>query len=111
LLSNLKTQKIILSGDRHRAGIYKHDDLIEVTSSSLNKPIADKWYEKTFLNIMPGSIRKKLIDPKEQDELQIGELISEVNYGLLDIDTENKEISLEIKSIKGAILKKEVLKL
>jgi hypothetical protein len=52
-----------------------------------------------------------LIDPKEQDELQIGELISEVNYGLLDIDTENKEISLEIKSIKGAILKKEVLKL
>jgi hypothetical protein len=60
---------------------------------------------------MPGSIRKKLIDPKEQDELQIGELISEVNYGLLDIDTENKEISLEIKSIKGAILKKEVLKL
>ena len=60
---------------------------------------------------MPGSIRKKLIDPKEQDELQIGELISEVNYGLLDIDTENKEISLEIKSIKGAILKKELLKL
>jgi hypothetical protein len=60
---------------------------------------------------MPGSIRKKLIDPKEQDELQIGDLISEVNYGLLDIDTENKEISLEIKSIKGAILKKEVLKL
>jgi hypothetical protein len=60
---------------------------------------------------MPGSIRKKLIDPKEQDELQIGELISEVNYGLLDIDTENKEINLEIKSIKGAILKKEVLKL
>ena len=111
LLSNLKTQKIILSGDRHRAGIYKHDDLIEVTSSSLNKPIADKWYEKAFLNIMPESIRKKLIDPKEQDELQIGELISEVNYGLLDIDTEKKEISLEIKSIKGAILKKEVLKL
>jgi len=111
LLSNLKTPKIILSGDRHRAGIYKYDDLIEVTSSSLNKPIADKWYEKAFLNIMPESIRRKLIDPKEQDELQIGELISEVNYGLMDIDTTNKEISLEIKSIKGAILKKEVLKL
>jgi hypothetical protein len=60
---------------------------------------------------MPESIRRKLIDPKEQDELQIGELISEVNYGLMDIDTTNKEISLEIKSIKGAILKKEVLKL
>ena len=111
LLSNLKTPKIILSGDRHRAGIYKHNDLIEVTSSSLNKPIADKWYEKAFLNIMPESIRKKLIDPKEQDELQIGELISEVNYGLMDINSENKEISLEIKSVKGEILKKEVLKL
>jgi alkaline phosphatase D len=111
LLSNLKTPKIILSGDRHRAGIYKHADLIEVTSSSLNKPIADKWYEKAFLNIMPEPIRKKLIDPKEQDELQIGELISEVNYGLMGINTENKEISLEIKNVKGEILKKEVLKL
>ena len=111
LLSNLKTPKIILSGDRHRAGIYKYADIIEVTSSSLNKPIADKWYEKAFLNIMPKPIRKKLIDPKEQDELQIGELISEVNYGLMDINTENKEISLEIKSVKGEILKKEVLKL
>ena len=111
LLSNLKTPKIILSGDRHRAGIYKYADIIEVTSSSLNKPIADKWYEKAFLNIMPEPIRRKLIDPKEQDELQIGELISEVNYGLMDINTENKEISLEIKSVKGEILKKEVLKL
>lgn len=101
LLSNSKAQKIILSGDRHRAGIYKHDDLIEVTSSSLNKPIADKWYEKTFLNIMPKSIRKKLIDPKEQDELQIGKLISEVNYGLLTVDLKNRTVLVEIKGISG----------
>ena len=59
---------------------------------------------------MPESIRKKLIDPKEQDELQIGELISEVNYGLLDIDTENKEISLEIKKYKRCNIKERGVK-
>ena len=101
LLSNIKTQKIILSGDRHRAGIYKGNGLIEITSSSLNKPIADKWYEKAFLNIMPKSIRKKLIDPKEQDEFQIDELISEVNYGLMTIDSKNRTVLIEIKDISG----------
>ena len=50
---------------------------------------------------MPKSIRKKLIDPKEQDELQIGKLISEVNYGLLTVDLKNRTVLVEIKGISG----------
>jgi len=100
-LENIKTKTIILSGDRHRAGIYEYGDIVEITSSSLNKAIADSWYEKLILNLMPKSIRKKLIDPKEQDEFQINELISEVNYGLMTIDSINRTVLIEIKDISG----------
>ena len=50
---------------------------------------------------MPKSIRKKLIDPKERDEFQIDELISEVNYGLMTIDSKNRTVHIEIKDISG----------
>ena len=100
-LGNIKTKTIILSGDRHRAGVYEYGDIVEITSSSLNKAIADSWYEKLILNLMPKSIRKKLIDPKEQDEFQINELISEVNYGLMTIDSINRTVLIEIKDISG----------
>ena len=50
---------------------------------------------------MPKSIRKKLIDPKERDEFQIDELISEVNYGLMTIDSKNRTVLIEIKDISG----------
>ena len=34
--SNIPT--IIISGDRHKAGLYKKGNVIELTSSSMNKP-------------------------------------------------------------------------
>ena len=100
-LENIKTKTIILSGDRHRAGVYEYGDIVEITSSSLNKAIADSWYEKLILNLMPKSMQRKFIDPKEQDEFQINELISEVNYGLMTIDSINRTVLIEIKDISG----------
>ena len=39
LISRSEIPTLIVSGDRHKAGIYKKGDLIELTSSSMNKPI------------------------------------------------------------------------
>ena len=40
ILDAQETKTLIMSGDRHKGGLYKKGDLIEPTSSSLNKPTA-----------------------------------------------------------------------
>ena len=40
LLNAQSKPTIILSGDRHKAAIYKKGNLIEMTSSSMNKPVS-----------------------------------------------------------------------
>ena len=77
--SNNKT--ILFSGDRHRAGIYKKNGIIELTSSSMNKP---------------GSLFS------ETDNYLIGETYPQENYGVLEI-LEDK-IYIKIKDIKGNTL-------
>ena len=70
IISQLNKPTIILSGDRHVGGIYKHEnsDVYEFTASSFNK--------NTFYK-------------SEQDPLRIGELIYENNYGVLEINNSN----------------------
>ena len=38
LIDNHRDNTILFSGDRHRAGIYKKNNLFEITASSMNKP-------------------------------------------------------------------------
>ena len=38
ILEKYKDRTILFSGDRHRSGIYKRNGIIEITSSSMNKP-------------------------------------------------------------------------
>ena len=38
LIEQFNDKTILFSGDRHRAGIYKKNGIIEITSSSMNKP-------------------------------------------------------------------------
>ena len=69
---------IILSGDRHLGGMYKYNNNIyEITSSSFN--------QRTF-NVY------------ENDPLAVSKLVSENNFGLLEVDTENKNINIELLS-------------
>lgn len=94
-LNNAKGNVIILSGDRHKAGLYKTGNIIEMTSSSMNKPIsrpiAKLW--DIFL--------------KEKDEFLIGEMYSRENYGILSIDEE--KIVLNLKDIDGnTIISEEI---
>ncbi len=73
LLNKLPKQKLIISGDRHRGGVYKLDNLIEVTSSSLNR----------------GSSYQS-----ETDALLIGETYSQNNYGLLTFNQNSVLVEL-----------------
>ncbi len=81
LLYQFNDKTILFSGDRHRAGIYRKNGIIEVTSSSMNKP---------------GS------SFNETDSYLIGKTYPQENYGVLEI-LENT-IHIKIKDIKGKTL-------
>ena len=81
LLEQFNDKTILFSGDRHRAGIYRKNGIIEVTSSSMNKP-------GSFFN--------------ETDNYLVGKTYPQENYGVLEI-LENT-IHIKIKDIKGKTL-------
>ena len=81
LLEQFNDKTILFSGDRHRAGIYRKNGIIEFTSSSMNKP---------------GS------SFSETDSYLIGKTYPQENYGVLEI-LENT-IHIKIKDIKGNTL-------
>jgi alkaline phosphatase D len=81
LLEQFNDKTILFSGDRHRSGIYKKNGIIEITSSSMNKP---------------GS------SFSETDSYLIGKTYPQENYGVLEV-LENT-IHIKIKDIKGNTL-------
>ena len=96
LLGELNKPVVMLSGDRHKAGLYKMGNLYEITSSSLNKPLP------TWLSLHWDSTNK------ETDEFLVGEMFYESNYGILKIEEENN-IELELKNKEGESLNKLVI--
>ena len=75
---------IIISGDRHIGGIYSrnfHDvQLLEITSSSLNKPLH-------FL-------------VNENDYHQVGDIVTQANFGLIKIDWTSGDVIMELRSTR-----------
>ena len=96
LLGELNKPVVMLSGDRHKAGLYKMGNLYEITSSSLNKPLP------TWLSFYWDSTNK------ETDEFLVGEMFYEPNYGILKIE-EGNNIELELKNKEGQSLNKLVI--
>ena len=94
-ISDSKIKTIIISGDRHKAAIYKNDDIIEITSSSMNRPISS--FTMTEIN--------------ETDSLMVGKVYNKVNYGLLKIDTELQTAEMSIKDINGSTVNSVFLNL
>ena len=82
LIEGLNKQVVVISGDRHRGGIYQYNNIFEITSSSMNKPV------KGF----------------ETDALLIGETHYEENYGVISINTDSSQIQLDLKDKKGSML-------
>ncbi len=76
---------VVISGDRHSGALYKRKGIWELTSSSLNKP-ASVWRAQR------GQTEH------EAGPYRIGIPQYEVNYGLLDIDWEKREVSMTLRS-------------
>lgn len=86
---------VILSGDRHRAAIYRRDDVIgyplyEITSSSLNRP--SSWSEE------PGPFRLGRSYPFE-------------NFGALSIDWQIGTLRLEVAGLEGGVVLRHLIHL
>ncbi len=81
ILEKYKDRTILFSGDRHRSGIYKRNGIIEITSSSMNKPGSSFF---------------------ETDKYLIGETYPQENYSVLKIL--NNDINIDIKDKNGEIL-------
>ena len=80
-LHEFKGKTLLVSGDRHRGGMYKKNNLIEITASSLNKP---------------GSF------DFESDKYLVGKTFPEENYGTIEISKTATKVNL--KSISGELL-------
>ena len=81
---------ILVSGDRHSSGLYVREDVIsyplyEITSSSLNMSFRDE-------NNEPGPNR-------------IGDMYARVNYGVIDVNWDDRAVSLEIRDENGAVVR------
>ena len=98
MIENSKTPTIIISGDRHKAGLYKKGNVIELTSSSMNKPL-------------PAYLSKiwDLIS-KETDTYLIDDMFYPENYGTLSID-EDGEVSVKLKDLNGKTVSSTILKM
>ena len=81
---------ILISGDRHRAGLYQKGNLIEITASALNK----------------GSSR-----PIETDPLLLGKTYPQTNFGVLNIEPSKNIITLSINNKDGKELESKVINL
>ena len=91
MIEDSNTPTIIISGDRHKAGLYRKGNLIELTSSSMNKPL-------------PNYISKiwDLIS-KETDTYLIGDMFYPENYGTLSFSSKGSLV-IRLKDIEGKIV-------
>ena len=81
LINNYKDNTLLFSGDRHRAGIYKKNNLFEITASSMNKP------GSSFV---------------ETDKYLIGETYPQENFVFMEVF--EKTIYVGIKDMYGNTL-------
>jgi alkaline phosphatase D len=89
---------LLLSGDRHVAGIYQRDigaraPLVEFTSSALNNTIPQPYRQRTLAEAGPR---------------RMGALYGEANFGSLDIDWTGQRVALRLHAADGA-LQRELL--
>ena len=84
---------IILSGDRHFGSMYERRDalpypLLEVTSSSLNRP----WR-----------------DADEQGPRQTGPALGAENFGSVEIDWRTREVTISLRDLHGDAVQSRIL--
>ena len=86
-------QTLVISGDRHRGGIYKFKTarnkvISEATSSSLNASFPNE---------------------EEYGPLRIGKTFIEENYGVILFNSENNEMFVGLKNVNGEVVRKTTI--
>ena len=86
-------QTLVISGDRHRGGIYKFKTarnkvISEVTSSSLNASFPNE---------------------EEYGPLRIGKTFIEENYGVILFNSENNDMFVGLKNVNGEVVRKTTI--
>ena len=86
-------QTLVISGDRHRGGIYKFKTarnkvISEVTSSSLNASFPNE---------------------EEYGPLRIGKTFIEENYGVILFNSENNNMFVGLKNVNGEVVRKTTI--
>lgn len=88
---------VLLSGDRHAAGIYRAEHggetIWELTSSSLNLAFGDDIERAT---------------QREPDPARVTKFFPIENYGLVDIDWKTKRLTMTLKNNRSATLASQV---
>ena len=79
LLNKLSSKVLIISGDRHRSGFYKLDNIYEFTSSSLNKGIFPSY---------------------ESDSLLLGKTYTQNNYGIVQFHENSLNLFIKDENMK-----------
>ena len=79
LLSKLTSNVLIISGDRHRSGFYKQDNIYEFTSSSLNRGIFPSY---------------------ETDSLLLGKTYTQNNYGIVEFYEDSLNLFIKDENMK-----------
>ena len=92
IINNSSKPVLIVSGDRHIGALYEKDGIFEITSSSLNKPISP--------------IKLKL-QKEETDPLMIGKVFKKENYGVLEVNAQEKSILFGLKDMNGRKINEE----
>jgi alkaline phosphatase D len=89
---------VILTGDRHAAGVYKAEHkgetFWELTSSSLNLSFASDT---------------EAASAREPDPARVGKLFPVENYGTLDIDWKAKRLTMRLKGNTSAVLAEQAV--
>lgn len=91
LVARAPSGLVILSGDRHAAAIYGQDwngeEIVEFTSSSLNSPMSRSTAEASA---------------REPDPLRLTPMVTQANFGTMDIDWPARTLTMTIRSDTGA---------
>jgi alkaline phosphatase D len=86
---------VFLSGDRHIGALYRESErtpyaLTEITSSGINR---------------------QFVNAREQGPNRLGELYPRVNFGTVEIDWQNKRVTLALRDEDGVVQRNVVLSL
>lgn len=93
---------VILSGDRHSGSLYRKDGVLpyplyEITSSSLNAP-ASVWRAQS------GETRV------EEDPNRLGDMEFDINFGMIEVDWDAKQFTMELLDAEGTPMQSKTLK-